>query len=258
MSRRASFEPNSFAEGRFRKAYKGTWEAPQCDAGKKCVVKECKASYTWKPTDWDEIVKITEKARELANAFNSRTGTSHPMRYTDVHVMKVYEKADPSTTPKLNEYVTCEDYIAGEYNKWCNNYGYIDDSSLSLPGFMHWSWWYTDGEIMVADLQGVRHKDHYLLTDPAILSLSGSYGATDTSVEGMSMFFLKHKCGCFCENLPKPTIRDFRGIIPEQYLAAAQSLLAQVHSSTTYNRECKFPAFVRTKVAAKFIEIARN
>ena len=163
---------------------------------------------------------------------------------------------DPSTTPKLNEYVTCEDYIAGEYKKWCSNYGYIDDSSLSLPGFMHWSWWYTDADIMVADLQGVRYDDHYLLTDPAILSLSKSYGVTDTSVEGMAMFFLKHKCGCFCENLPKPKICDFRGIIPKQFLAVAQSLQAQVHSSTTYIRECVFSEFIRAKIAANFIQIA--
>jgi len=41
------------------------------------VVKECKASYTWKATDWDETVKITEKAKELANEFNTQVRRRH-------------------------------------------------------------------------------------------------------------------------------------------------------------------------------------
>ena len=255
--KQVTFSSTSFAEGRFRRAYKGTWEKPRCYAGRKCVVKECKKNYTWKATDWDTTVKVTEKAKELASAFNTKTGTSRPITYTDVHVLKV-TRQNSNSTPKLNEYVTCEDYIDGEYNKWCNNYGYIDTSFASMPAFMHWTWWYTDGELMIADLQGVRKDDSYLLTDPVIMSLSGNYGETDTGVEGMALFFLSHKCGLFCDKLPKPTLRDFYGIIPQPYLQAAQSLLAQIQSSTTYRAETKFPQDIRQKVAAVFRRIARN
>ena len=258
MERSATFSSTSFAEGRFRRAYKGTWTGPLWDAGRTCVVKECKESYTWEPTDWETTVKVTEKAKELASAFNSKTGTSHPISFTDVYVMKVVVDNNPQTTPKLNEYVTCEDYIDGKYEKWCNNYGYIDPTHTSMPGFMHWTWWYTDGELMIADLQGVRKDDSYLLTDPAIMSLSGSYGETDTGVEGMAMFFLKHECGPFCDKLPKPTLRDFYGVIPQPYLQAAQSLLAQIQSSTTYRVETKFPQDIRQKVAAVFRRTARK
>ena len=256
--RSATFSPTSFAQGRFRRAYKGTWTAPPWDAGRKCVVKECKESYTWEATDWDTTLQVTEKAKELASAFNTNVGTTRPITYTDVHVMKVVSRSDPNATPKLNEYVTCEDYIEGSFEKWCNNYGYIDPTYASMPGFMHWTWWYTDGELMIADLQGVRKDDSYLLTDPVIMSLSGSYGATDTGVEGMAMFFLKHECGLFCNKLPKPTLRDFYGVIPQQHLQAAQSLLAQIQSSTTYRVETKFPQDIRQKVAAVFRRIAGN
>lgn len=256
-TRRATFNPTSFAEGRFRRAYKGTWTAPLWDEGRSCVVKECKASYTWKATDWDETVKITEKAKELANEFNTQVRTNRPITYTNVHVMKVVEKFDDKP-PKLNEYVTCEDYIEGEFNKWCNNYGYIGSGSTSLPAFMHWSWWYTDSELMVADLQGVRKDRSYLLTDPVIMSLSGNYGATDTSVEGMAMFFMNHQCNSLCNNLSKPSLHHFKGVIPDQYLRAATALLAQVQSSTTYRVEMKFPLEIRARVAARFREIAKN
>ena len=61
--RQATFERQSFAEGRFRRAYRGKWTAPLYDAGRTCVVKEFKETYTWKPTDWDETVKINERAK---------------------------------------------------------------------------------------------------------------------------------------------------------------------------------------------------
>lgn len=255
----AEFNPTPFAEGRFRRAYRGTWTAPPEIAGRACVVKELKSNYTWKATDWDETVKINKKAQEMATAFNSLTNTSRPITYSDVHVMQVTGGAQLDRPPKLNEYVTCEDYIPGNFTKWCNNYGYIGTGSSSLPAFMHWSWWYTDGEEMVADLQGVQRGDAYLLTDPVIMSLSQTYGATDTGVEGMAMFFLHHTtCNSFCSNLPKPTPAHFHRIIPPQYLQAAQTLLAQVGGSTTYKVELKFPQSIRSRVIARFREIARE
>ena len=253
--RAAKFNSTSFAKGRFRRAYKGIWTAPACDEGTHCVVKERKASNTWKPTDWNETVKITEKAAELAKAFNSKVGTRRPIKYFIVHVMRA---TGGSQLPKRNEYLTYEDYIPGDFQKWCSNYGYIDNEPLSLPAFMHWSWCLTDGELMVADLQGVRKDDCYLLTDPAIMSLSGGYGATDTGVEGMAMFFLNHTCNSYCDHLPKPSLQHFKGIIPHQHLEAAKALLAQVQSTTIYRFELKFPEVIRARVAARFRQIAKK
>ena len=254
--REATFNPTSFAQGRFRRAYKGTWTAPSCDEGKTCVVKEWKEKYAWKESDWEETVKCAEKAKELAKKFNKATATSRPITYTNVHVMRVIETCDDSH-PKLNEYVTCEDYISGEFEKWCNNYDYISPSAKSLASFAHWSWHYTGGEVMVADLQGVRKDHSYLLTDPAILSMDQSYGDTDTGVEGMAMFFLKHKeCRVFCDGLPKPTLDQFKGIIPEQYLRAARLLGETVQGSTTYQHELRFPPQIREAVKEKMKTIA--
>ena len=133
------------------------------------------------------------------------------------------------------------------FKKWCNNYGYIGPGSLSLPAFMHWSWCHTDGELMVADLQGVRKDDCYLLTDPVIMSLSRGYGATDTGMEGMAMFFLNHTCNNLCNQLTKLSLQHFKGIIPDHDLEAAKTLLAQVQSSTTYRFELKFSEDIRAR-----------
>ena len=256
MQRSATFSTAAFAEGRFRRAYKGQWTAPVWDVGRGCVVKEMKESYSWIAADWNDIVKINGRAKDLASRFNDGMPGSYSIAYTDVHVMKVVA-ADPNSTPKLNEYVTCEDYIAGTFKKWCNNYGYISDEPTILPAFMHWSWFHTRGEEMISDLQGVKNGNTYTLTDSAMLSLSQTYGVTDTGVEGMAMFFLKHTCDYMCQMLPKPSLAHFYQIIPQQYIWAAETLLGQLQSATSYSFELKFPAAVRMRVIQKFREIAQ-
>ena len=249
------FESEHFAKGRFRLAYKGTYTAPPSKAGRKCVVKEQRDSYTWKATDWDMSLEIQKEAQTLAVGFNSFAKTDRPIRLTDVVVHKVTKSAG---RPKLNEYVVVEDYIPGEYKKWINNYGYISDEGKSMSAFAHWSWIHTKGEKMIADLQGVRERNAYILTDPVLLSATHGrkYGCTDMGVEGMSMFFLNHKCNEFCNKLPKPSVRS-AGISQSQITAASQ-LLQQITNSTAYSHELKFPVHIRESLIPAFKAIARS
>ena len=82
MERSATFNTTSFAEGRFRRAYKGRWTAPVRDAGRVCVVKEMKENYSWKEADWNDTVKINERAKDLAARFTSRTPAGYKIAYT--------------------------------------------------------------------------------------------------------------------------------------------------------------------------------
>ena len=256
------FEEHCFAQGRFRYAYKGTWIEPQDKKGQKCVVKKKKTHIAWKLTDWDTSLEIREKAQELADNFNF--SLEPPFNYSLVsfaalYVHQVVEK-DSSSGPKLYEHVLVEDFIPGNYKKWCNNYGFISEeaktTAIMMPAFMHWSWVHTGGEMMVADLQGVREDDGYTLTDPVILSSTGTYGATDTGVEGMTMFFMHHKCNEICSGLSKPSYHDVITKIPQPYRASCEQLLQQVMSSTTYTFELKFPSHIRDAVLQTFREIA--
>ena len=259
------FEHHHFAEGRFRRAYKGTYLGPPEKYGQKAVVKENKSTYMWEETDWGTCLKMNKEAQRLAQQFNRFSNTTHPISFTEVSSIKVIETNDPNSTPKLNEYCVVEDYIPGQFKKWCNNYGFISSeassSHKSMPAFMHWSWANSRGEKMISDLQGVRNDNpqSYTLTDPAMLSIAGEYGVTDTGVEGMAMFFLHHtECNSFCEDLPKPHVRDFIGVIPERELSATMQQLKIIGSATSYTHELKFPPRVREGIATVFRRVARG
>ena len=248
-----TFDPDPFAEGRFRLAYKGIYTEPPSQRGRACVVKENKSSYTWKATDWDKTVEIYKRAKDLATVYSSKFETA-VIEYVDVNVYRVITKSS-SKGPRQNEYVVVEDYIPGNFVKWCNNYGYISPSSTHMPAFMHWSWVHSGGEIMIADLQGVKTQFKYVLTDPAILSNTedgGHYGCTDTGVEGMAMFFLKHTCNEFCNDLPKPTVQD---------ILTTESARLQIDStltSTAYSHEIKIPEYLRKRMVSVFTIIATS
>ena len=256
----ATFDEVPFAEGRFRTVYMGTWTKPRRKAGKKCVVKEKKETYAWTHTDWDTAMKIQKKAVELADEFNLVKRCRRKLTFADATVMVVSKKITPQLHPKLNEYVIVEDYIHGFFKKWCNNYGFIspetDSGALAIPAFMHWSWVESWGKLMIADLQGVRMDKRYILTDPVILSLRGEYGITDMGVEGMFMFLLHHKCNTFCEDLPRPTLSDFKRHIPRKMLSSCKQMLEHIGETTSYCHELQFTPDVRKSVTSTMSMIA--
>ena len=151
-----------------------------------------------------------------------------------------------------------EEYIAGEFKKWCSNYGFISAESQSMPAFMHWSWVHTRGEMMVGDLQGVWKPDGFLLTDPVIMSLSNSFGPTDTGAEGMIMFFNQHKCNNYCQSLPRPTPSDFINSVPQHKLRECMGKLAQLQAATTYTVDLNLSPRTRQIVASVLRSVAKR
>ena len=247
------FEPTPFAEGRFRWAYKGMYTSPPSKVGGNCVVKRNKDSFAWKSTDWDKTIQIYELSRSLADLFSQFCKGVASIRYVDVSVCQVIGQ-------QLNDFVFVEDYIPGEFTKWCNNYGYISPSSELMPAFMHWSWVNSGGQQMIADLQGVRTDSQFILTDPVIMSNTvggghntvggGQYGCTDTGIEGIAMFFLRHSCNKFCYGLPRPTILDVL-TTPN-----AQFQIASLGTSTAYSHELQIPRDLRERMTVIFPTIA--
>ena len=238
---------------------------PREKQGQNCVVKHLKSSYTWQKTDWDTTVKIHKEAEELAKEFNKFSQTKNPIHFTEVVVIKCVYKKNPSNPngPRLDEYCTTEDYLAGNFKKWVNNYGIYSEETLStatsMPAFMHWSWYHTKGEKMIADLQGIRDSNGYTLTDPVILSLSGEYGATDMSVEGMAIFFYLHKCNSFCEKLPRPDQNSIKSQIPYAELQSCIQMTRTIQLqqlATTYSCEIRLSVQMRFQLVTTFRAIA--
>ena len=245
----------------------GTYTAPPEKAGRKCVVKELKESYTWNASDWDTTLKIHQQAQSLAFEFNkfiNRQRLLINVSFTEIDVQPVINTGNPYKRPKLGEHVIVEDYITGNFEKWLNNYGYVSPrvssgQAQAMPAFAHWSWWYTRGEMMIADLQGVRYENAftsmttYILTDPVLMSGSvdgGCYGCTDTGVEGIAMFFLNHQCNDFCKKIPTPTIQTiFQALgIPQSQIASVTQQLQQIVNATAYSRELKLPPDIRSRL----------
>ena len=210
-------------------------------------------------TDWDTTVRIHKEAEELAKGFNKFSNTDHPIHFTELVVIKCLYKPNADNHPhgpKLDEYHTTEDFLVGTFKKWVNNYGAYTDETLStaisIPAFMHWSWYQTKGEKMIADLQGVRNDNGYMLTDPVILSLSGEYGATDMGVEGMAIFFYLHECNSFCKNLPRPGKNDLVSHIPSTQLSLCLELKRSVQVATMYSCEVKLSVEIQARLVTKF------
>ena len=238
----------------------GTWTKPLSKIGQWCVVKKSKETFTWKEKDWDTTKAVQEEAQTFADEFNNHFRTNYPIRFTEVNVLQVTSVPNLKDAPKLNEYVVTEDYIDGEFKKWCNNYGYVSEEAKttapSMPAFMHWSWYHTNGQMMIADLQGAKLTNSYLLTDPVILSDDDQFGCTDTGVEGMLMFFRTHKCNKFCSSLPAPTISDFIGIIPPFTLSMCSVAMPSVTNCTAYQQELKLTRPVKNAVLRTFRNVA--
>ena len=250
-----NFDAEPFAQGRFRYAFKGHYTKHPTKCGQSIVMKKFKDSYVWEPKGWESTIKIYSKAQEYASGFG------RGLEFTKCELGTVI-KAGNCTKVKVNEYTVNEDYLEGKYIKWCNNYGYVSSEARGvdqiLTAFMHWSWIRSKGEEMVSDIQGVKDGSRYRLTDPAMLSVNREYGVTDTGIEGMAMFFLIHQCSGPCKGLPKPTLAQFAGKIPDAMLQEALALQQLSARGTTYSHETKFPEAVRKALIPVFSAIARG
>ena len=250
-----TFQLEPFAQGRFRYAFKGQYTKHSTKCGQNIVVKKFKDNYVWEPKGWDSTLKIYSKAQEYASGFG------RGLEFTECELGTVTEVGD-CTKVKLDEYTVNEDFLEGEFIKWCNNYGYVSTEARGvdsiLTAFMHWSWVKSKGEEMVADIQGVKNGSRYRLTDPAIISVKREYGATDTGIEAMAMFFISHACVSSCNGLPKPTFGQFVGKIPDEILQRALNFQHSSVRGTTYFNECKFPEAVRDAITPVFLAIAQG
>ena len=137
----------------------------------------------------------------IANEFNERIVNIIPNDKTDILLKYIhcyiYEITSPS--PK---YYYVENYIPGKYIKYNNNAGWIKtsiaDQTLVAQAFSHFSYQYTQGYLMIVDLQGVGG----FLTDPQIHCLDEDrFGIGNFGYIGFVNFFLTHKCNIYCKKL---------------------------------------------------------
>ncbi|TMW65582.1 hypothetical protein Poli38472_008224 [Pythium oligandrum] len=137
-----------------------------------------------------------------------------------------------------------EPYIAGEYHKHNNNFGYVSELERNTPQtFSHFTYEASGREMLIVDIQGV--ADHY--TDPQIHTRSGKeFGKGNLAVRGFERFLASHRCNPICRYLKLPLINpkddadvdedghaqiDPKGTVPAQtYMSQARISVRRVDS----------------------------
>ena len=160
-----------------------------------------------------ELESITI-CHHIANQFDERIVNIIPKNQTNILLKYIhcyiYEITSPSSSHK---YYYVEDYLPGNYIKYNNNAGWVTDNiaeqTLVAQAFSHFSYQYTQGYLMIIDLQGVGG----FLTDPQIHCLDeDKFGIGNLGYTGFIRFFLTHNCNKYCKalGLVHPNRADFK------------------------------------------------
>ena len=160
-----------------------------------------------------ELESITI-CHHISNEFDERIVNIIPKNQTNILLKYIhcylYEITSPSSSHK---YYYVEDYLPGNYIKYNNNAGWvandIAEQTLVAQAFSHFSYQYTQGYLMIVDLQGVGG----FLTDPQIHCLDeDKFGIGNLGYTGFIKFFLTHNCNKYCKalGLIHPNKADFK------------------------------------------------
>jgi hypothetical protein len=138
---------------------------------------------------------IAEKYNEKIKEINRKKKTSYKSVFVcDTFLIKFPSSATASFQFSGESHCG-ESLLKGVYRKWTNNYDNYKRAGPTLISFCHFSWSYTNGKLMVCDLQGVADEASYQLTDPAIHSTNRKkYGRSNLGEGGFRGFFMNHSC----------------------------------------------------------------
>ncbi|XP_038062552.1 alpha-protein kinase vwkA-like [Patiria miniata] len=240
--RRVEFEDNWFAEGRSRRAYRGTYHGDRRVEGNKCVVKLYKQEWCDRMGElaYRADIRASERAQEMAMAFKQKYPTIESIEFVQPEISKIDHSSafkllgfipihkrvkgkttETKVTSKVmiptGSTVAVERYLEGEFIRFLSNTGYQGEEVLdTLPSaFSHFTFHISNGQILVCDLKGLRWEHGYVFTDPAIHSQTAGdrpnyFGPTDLGVLGMIKFFQNHRCNELCEGFLKPDLVNIR------------------------------------------------
>lgn len=114
------------------------------------------------------------------------------------------------------QWLTVEKNMSGHFRKYNNNTGEEISPSTGLEeailAFSHWTYEYTNRELLVLDLQGVGAD----LTDPSLIRVddksSGemAFGPANLGDDAIQSFVLKHTCNSCCKKLGLSDLRSCR------------------------------------------------
>eukprot|EP00035_Acanthoeca_spectabilis_P000368 m.72847 g.72847 ORF g.72847 m.72847 type:complete len:297 (-) comp10169_c0_seq1:61-951(-) len=223
---KAEFTDKVLSKGSCRTAFRGSitvssgklkGHAPTAgwvsvDGTQPCVVKIFHKGQVKQADAWRDDAHVLRVMRATATKFNDafRVKGAKEILVADAVLAKVDTIdrgwfASNSFKFAKDDLVFVEPYLDGSWDKFFNNFGWFNPRrTITLEAFAHFSWAASGGQVLLCDLQGVRSKGSYLLTDPAICSqVEGACGPTDWGIKGQREFFMRHECSSLCNKLPR-------------------------------------------------------
>ncbi|CAF0819965.1 unnamed protein product [Brachionus calyciflorus] len=239
---------NPFAKGSLRFAYAGKIKNYFSESKK--VLKESIFSDD-KYNSYEYMKESIENqlvARYLAKEFDKVNPSKKKIRFLDICFVKRLRDG---------KYFSCEEYTESEFIKFQNNAGYIntDDYSATLHAFIHWTYFFTNGYLIVTDLQGTKNGSEYILTDPAITCPEDfdKFSSTNLGIKGMNYFFKTHECNHICEALKLEKHPKQPLVIQSKNGSLKSILKIKSHNDETDNE--KRVSFVDEKLSKNLHEV---
>ncbi|PKY56908.1 kinase-like protein [Rhizophagus irregularis] len=147
-----------------------------------------------------EAIEISTIASFLSTEFNLiAKGKNLPkVKFLNVKLLRC------GTIDFSTRYYTIEPKLHNmEYKRFNANTGVITELRPILEAFVHFTYEYTKGYLVVCDLQGIELTNEFLLTDPAIHCIDSlRFGRTNFGKKGINQLFLaNHRCNDICKQL---------------------------------------------------------
>jgi hypothetical protein len=146
-----------------------------------------------------EAVEVSTVAYFLSTKFNliAEQKNISKVNFLNVKLLRC------STVDVRTRYYAIEPKLDAEYKRFNVNTGVITKLRHTLEAFAHFTYEYTEGYLVVCDLQGIELTDEFLLTDPAIHCIDPlRFGGTNFGEDGINKLFLaNHRCNDICKKL---------------------------------------------------------
>ncbi|GBG28347.1 Alpha-protein kinase 1 [Hondaea fermentalgiana] len=160
------------------------------------------------PSTYFRDVEMQAHCAHYARLFNSY----NPPRLVEFCKAWILELTEREGAPLC----AVERFVAGDYRKFNNNYGYVSEDERNTPqAFSHFTYEASARTMLVVDIQGVGD----LYTDPQIHTLNGrDFGKGNLGIRGFDKFLSTHRCNQICRYLKLPPVNpnynDLDGTMP--------------------------------------------
>jgi len=175
------------------------------EKGTKVVMKKFIDIPIWESGEWNDEIECYEMAKYLSDKWNKR---KYMTKKLELYIpRKAVKKRGLGNKVKVGEWVLVERYLEGEWQKWNSNNGYVHHNTSPIHAFCHWTYHHSKGRLLFCDVQGVKTKNSYILSDPCIVTnwdpkikdSKPKYGLSDGGIQCITSFFLNHKCNKYCK-----------------------------------------------------------